>query len=112
MPISKTKKKIIVAAVELFNELGIAQVRNQDIAKKSGISLSNFNYHYATKKDLVKATFDYMTRGAGEKRIWKQNPDHGRRGSYDHRKLFCVSRTVLFLLSGYPKYSKSISNRN
>ena len=61
MPISKTKKKIIVAAVELFNELGIAQVRNQDIAKASGISLSNFNYHYATKKDLVKATFDYMT---------------------------------------------------
>ena len=61
MPISKTKKKIIVAAVELFNELGIAQVRNQDIAKESGISLSNFNYHYATKKDLVKATFDYMT---------------------------------------------------
>lgn len=61
MPISKTKMKIIVAAVELFNEFGIAQVRNQDIAKKSGISLSNFNYHYATKKDLVKATFDYMT---------------------------------------------------
>jgi AcrR family transcriptional regulator len=61
MPISKTKKKIIIAAVKLFNESGIAQVRNQDIAKESGISLSNFNYHYATKKDLVKATFDYMT---------------------------------------------------
>lgn len=61
MPISKTKKKIILAAVELFNESGIHNVRNQDIAKKSGISLSNFNYHYATKKDLVKAIFDYMT---------------------------------------------------
>ncbi len=61
MPISKTKKKIIDAAVDLFNEFGIPQVRNQDIAKKSGISLSNFNYHYATKRDLVKATMDYMT---------------------------------------------------
>ncbi|NNK10934.1 MAG: TetR/AcrR family transcriptional regulator [Flavobacteriaceae bacterium] len=61
MPVSKTKKKIILAAVELFNESGIHSVRNQDIAKKSGISLSNFNYHYATKKDLVKAIFDYMT---------------------------------------------------
>ncbi|NNJ88601.1 MAG: TetR family transcriptional regulator [Eudoraea sp.] len=61
MPISKTKKKIIDAAVDLFNEFGIARVRNQDIAKNSGISLSNFNYHYATTKDLIKATFDYMT---------------------------------------------------
>ncbi len=61
MKINKTKKKIILAAVELFNESGIHSVRNQDIAEKSGISLSNFNYHYPTKKDLVLAIFDYMT---------------------------------------------------
>jgi AcrR family transcriptional regulator len=52
--------KIIVAALELFNELRSAEVRFQDIAKKNGISLSSFNYHYATKKDLDKAIFDYM----------------------------------------------------
>jgi AcrR family transcriptional regulator len=61
MLLNKTKKKIIIAAVELFNEFGIAHVRNQDIAKKSGISLSNFNYHFPTKKDLIIATLDYMT---------------------------------------------------
>ena len=52
--------KIIVAALELFNELRSAEVQIQDIAKKNGISLSSFNYHYATKKDLDKAIFDYI----------------------------------------------------
>ena len=57
---NKTKKKIILAAIELFNELGVSNVRNQDIAKASDISLSNFNYHYNTKQDLVYAVCDYM----------------------------------------------------
>lgn len=56
-----TKKKIILAAVDLFNDLGLSNVRNQDIAKKAGISLSNFNYHFATKQDIVMAVCAYMT---------------------------------------------------
>lgn len=58
---NKTKKKIILAAISQFNEHGVSNVRNQDIAKASGISLSNFNYHYKTKQDLVFAVCDYMT---------------------------------------------------
>lgn len=59
---NKTKKKIIKAAIRLFNEKGIANVRNQDIAKEASISLSNFNYHYKTKQDLVFAVTDYMAQ--------------------------------------------------
>jgi len=57
---NKTKKKIIVAAVSLFNENGMNNIRNQDIAAAAGISLSNFNYHFKTKQDLVHAVFAYM----------------------------------------------------
>lgn len=57
---NKTKKKIILAAIEQFNEQGVSNVRNQDLAKASGISLSNFNYHFKTKQDLVYAVCDYM----------------------------------------------------
>ncbi len=57
---NKTKKKIILAAITLFNNKGLTNVRNQDIAKEAGISLSNFNYHFSTKKDLVLAVFTYM----------------------------------------------------
>ena len=57
---NKTKKKIILAAIELFNEQGLANVKNQDIAKNASVSLSNFNYHFGTKKDLIFAVFDYI----------------------------------------------------
>ena len=58
---NKTKKKILQHAISLFNEFGIANVRNQDIAEKSGMSLSNFNYHFGAKKDLILAVFDHMS---------------------------------------------------
>ena len=57
---NKTKKKIILAAIEQFNEHGLSTVRNQDIAKASGVSLSNFNYHFKTKQDLVYEVCEYM----------------------------------------------------
>lgn len=57
---NKTKKKIIVAAISLFNEKGLSNIRNQDIAKAAGISLSNFNYHFKTKQALVYTVFEYM----------------------------------------------------
>ncbi len=58
---NKTKQKIILAAIKEFNEHGVSNVRNQDIAKASDISLSNFNYHFKTKQDLVNAVCEYMT---------------------------------------------------
>lgn len=57
---NKTKKKIILASITLFNASGVSNVRNQDIAEEAGISLSNFNYHFKTKQELVYAVFDYM----------------------------------------------------
>ncbi len=64
---NKTKKKIILTAVELFNEKGMNNIRNQDIAKTAGISLSNFNYHFKTKQDLVFAVCEYMAQVLEEK---------------------------------------------
>ncbi|MEM6802974.1 MAG: TetR/AcrR family transcriptional regulator [Bacteroidota bacterium] len=64
---NKTKYKIIHAAITLFNELGLMNVRNQDIAKEAGMSLSNFNYHFKTKQDLVFAVIEYMKSVLQEK---------------------------------------------
>jgi AcrR family transcriptional regulator len=57
---NKTKKKILDTAVILYNKFGISNVRNQDIAERAGMSLSNFNYHFGAKKDLIVAVFDLM----------------------------------------------------
>lgn len=64
---NKTKKKIILAAIEQFNEHGLSTIRNQDIAKASGVSLSNFNYHFKTKQDLVYEVCEYMIAVLQEK---------------------------------------------
>ncbi len=58
--LNKTKKKILLTSITLFNERGLFNVLNQEIAKGSGISLSNFNYHFATKKDLVLFVCKYI----------------------------------------------------
>lgn len=61
MIMNKTRKKIILSAINLFNQKGLTNVRNSDIATDAGISLSNFNYHFGAKKELVFAVTDYMT---------------------------------------------------
>ena len=53
-------KKIILAAIKLYNKFGFANVLNQDIAKSASISLSNFNYHFSTKQELVFSVCEYM----------------------------------------------------
>ena len=55
-----TQKKIVEAAIELFNQHGVATVRVQDIAKTAGISPGNLTYHFKTKKDLTAALCLYM----------------------------------------------------
>jgi hypothetical protein len=57
---NKTKKKIILAVIKLYNKFGFTNVLNQDIAKSASISLSNFNYHFATKQELVFSVCEYM----------------------------------------------------
>lgn len=64
---NKTKKKIILASINLFNEKGLMNVRNQDIAEKASMSLSNFNYHFKTKQDLVLSVIEYMKEVLQEK---------------------------------------------
>lgn len=51
--ISPTKNKIVQKAIDLFNEYGLYNVLNQDIAKAASMSLSNFNYHFPKKQDLI-----------------------------------------------------------
>ena len=51
--ISPTKDKIIQKAIDLYNAHGLHNVLNQDIAKAANMSLSNFNYHFPKKRDLI-----------------------------------------------------------
>jgi len=53
--VSETKQKILKSAIKLFNEKGLVNVRLQQIADHSGISVGNLAYHYYSKKAIVRA---------------------------------------------------------
>jgi hypothetical protein len=56
----KLKEKILLKAVELFNEQGISSTSPNQIAAALGISPGNLTYHFKTKAILVKEVYERM----------------------------------------------------
>ena len=59
---SKTKTKILSAALGLFNQHGLVNVRLQTIADEVGISVGNLAYHFYSKKAIVKAIDEELSQ--------------------------------------------------
>jgi len=55
-----TKRKIFEAAVLLFNENGLANVRLQQIADEAGISVGNLAYHFKNKEAIVTHVYETL----------------------------------------------------
>ncbi|OJJ14341.1 hypothetical protein BKI52_43465 [marine bacterium AO1-C] len=56
----KLKEKIVLKAIELFNERGIANVSPNQIAAALKISPGNLTYHYKTKANLMQTIYERM----------------------------------------------------
>jgi AcrR family transcriptional regulator len=56
-----TKARILDVARELFNEHGTAAVSTNRIAAETGMSPGNLYYHYADKKEIIRALLAEMT---------------------------------------------------
>ncbi len=52
---SDTKQKILDASLQLFNEYGITNVRLQQIADETGISVGNLAYHFNNKEAITES---------------------------------------------------------
>jgi len=50
--LNKSKEKILVCAKELFHEHGFQQTSVDEILKQSGVTKSNFYYHFKSKEEL------------------------------------------------------------
>lgn len=57
-----TKQKIIDAAVQCFNGMGIANVRLQHIADAANVSVGNMTYHYRNKESIVEAIWEQLVQ--------------------------------------------------
>jgi AcrR family transcriptional regulator len=49
----ETRRRIYVAALEVFRRDGVAQCRIEDIANKSEVSRGAFYFHFPTKDDVL-----------------------------------------------------------
>ncbi len=56
----KTKEKIYLAGIALFNELGVNNVTLRDIAERVNISIGNLAYHYKNKDFIIEEAFKKM----------------------------------------------------
>ena len=56
----KTKEKILVQALSLFNDKGVDQVSSLEISQALSISYGNLTYHYSKKDDIVLALYSQM----------------------------------------------------
>ena len=55
-----TKEAIVEAAISLFNELTVAAVSTNHIARELGISPGNLYYHFRDKEAIIRAIHDRM----------------------------------------------------
>lgn len=53
----KTKDRILVTALSLFNQQGIAKVKLRTIAQEMGISQGNLNYHFKQRATIIEALY-------------------------------------------------------
>ncbi len=72
---SKTKDRILVASLRLFNENGYDTVTTARISEEVGISEGNLWYHFRTKKDLVKAHQYALIRDIDSRLAIKSTPE-------------------------------------
>lgn len=60
-PRLKTKQKILISSLKLFNEKGASFVTTNYIAEKMEISPGNLYYHYRNKEEIIRSIWLEMT---------------------------------------------------
>jgi len=58
----KNKDKILFAALKLFNQDGLVNVRLQHIADEAVVSVGNLAYHFKNKEALLDAIYQALTQ--------------------------------------------------
>lgn len=53
----KTKERILIKALELFNKHGLKDVTLRQIASSLGMSQGNLNYHFRTKSEIISQLY-------------------------------------------------------
>ena len=64
VPRRSTRDRIVDAAIELFNDEGIAAVTTNHVATAAGLSPGNLYYHFANKEEIIREAFERVNAEA------------------------------------------------
>lgn len=64
----KTKDKIVLISVDLFNKSGVVAVTTNHIAKELNISPGNLYFHFQNKEEIIRQIFKMMCKETYE--VW------------------------------------------
>ncbi|MEO1213157.1 MAG: TetR/AcrR family transcriptional regulator [Bacteroidota bacterium] len=114
----KLKEKILIKAVELFNERGISSTSPNQIAAALDISPGNLTYHYKTKATLVKELYEKMhvdsldfIRQEGYLTLHEFRAIIGRFKGFMEKYNFFF-QDLFFILQNYPEVEKLYEESN
>ena len=58
----KTKERILLTSIELFNRSGVVAITTNHIAKAMEISPGNLYFHYDNKEEILEELFKRMAK--------------------------------------------------
>ncbi|WP_413582739.1 TetR/AcrR family transcriptional regulator [Bdellovibrio sp. HCB288] len=105
----KTKERILVTSIELFNRSGVVAVTTNHIAKAMDISPGNLYFHYDNKEEILVELFTRMCKETYDvwrpRRVKKVIPQDFINDNFDlywryrffHREMYALRRKDLEL---------------
>ena len=113
----KTKEKILVVSLELFNELGIANLAAIDVANELDISPGNLYYHYKGKGEILTTLLSRYERTLKDGFLHPIQSNHAAEDNwlyfyalaelmYNYRFLF---RSITDIKESFPDVERSIN---
>jgi TetR/AcrR family transcriptional regulator, regulator of cefoperazone and chloramphenicol sensitivity len=98
-----TKRRLIMAAGEVFAQHGFRAATIREICKRASASISAVNYHFRDKEGLYEAVFEYSHRWAVEK--YPHDLGLGDRATPEERlRAFILSFLLRGLGDGFPAW--------
>ncbi len=98
-----TKRRLIMAAGEVFAQHGFRAATIREICKRAGASISAVNYHFRDKEGLYEAVFEYSHRWVVEK--YPHDLGLGDRATPEQRlRAFILSFLLRGLGDGFPAW--------
>lgn len=90
----KTKERILLGSLSLFNKDGATEVTTNDIAKELKMSPGNLYFHYKNKEQIIREIFKKLS--AETVKVWKPQTKNAKKNEQPHLVEFIEKNLELY----------------